>query len=219
MYSSEDSELKHRFLFSLVVTILLGIGSVWLLVNANRWLVEPGYPIPDSSSPVETSPSPTYQQWTAIPVSTPTTRVSIGPYVSQLAPAFSLDTLAGKSAKLEDYRGNVVLLNFWASWCIPCKEEMPLIQAAYEKHRDHGLVVLGINMTNLDKRSAIETFTQDTGVTFPIVLDEDGSVSETYRIISIPTSFFLDRSGIIRHFQLGAMTTKQIEQYMDEMLK
>lgn len=125
----------------------------------------------------------------------------------------------GVVIQLEDYRENVVLLNFWASWCIPCKEEMPVIQAAYEKYHDRGLVVLGINMTDLDERKAIEQFILETGVTFPILLDESGSVSTDYRVISIPTSFFIDRSGIIRHFQLGALTEEQLEQYLDEMLR
>lgn len=142
----------------------------------------------------------------------------VGPYVKQQAPGFTLTTLEGTQTSLEESRGKVVLLNFWASWCIPCKEEMPLIQAAYEKYRDQGLIVLGINMTNLDERSEIERFLEETGVTFPILLDESGSVSTDYRIISIPTSFFVDRTGIIRHFQLGAMSTRQLEAYLDEML-
>lgn len=121
--------------------------------------------------------------------------------------------------KLEDNRGKVVLLNFWASWCIPCKEEMPLIQAAYEKYRDRGLVVWGINMTDIDDRDEIDKFVQETGVTFPILLDESGAVGTDYRVISIPTSFFIDRTGIILHFQMGAMSAEQLQRYLDEMLK
>ena len=155
----------------------------------------------------------------AAPLATPTTVVRVGPYVNYQAPNFTLNTLEEAATTLGDYRESVVLLNFWASWCIPCKEEMPVIQAAYEKYHDRGLVVLGINMTDLDERKAIEQFVRDTGVTFPILLDETGSVSTDYRVISIPTSFFIDRSGIIRHFQLGAMTEEQLEQYLDEMLR
>lgn len=80
------------------------------------------------------------------------------------------------------------------------------------------MVVLGINMAKLDERNEIDRFVQETGITFPILMDERGSVSEEYRIISIPTSFFIDRSGVIQHFQLGAMSAKQLEQYLDEML-
>ncbi len=136
-----------------------------------------------------------------------------------LAPVFSLKTMSGDPVKLDDYRGKVVLLNFWASWCIPCKEEMPRIQAAYEQFQDHGLVVLGINMTDLDNRGALKTFVQDTKITFPILLDENGIVRKNYRVLSIPTSFFVDRTGIIQHFQLGPMSASQLQQYLDEMLQ
>lgn len=155
----------------------------------------------------------------AAPLATPTRVVRVGPYVNYQAPDFTLNTIEGAATTLGDYRESVVLLNFWTSWCIPCKEEMPVIQAAYEKYHVRGLVVLGINMTDLDERKAIEQFILETGVTFPILLDESGSVSTDYRVISIPTSFFIDRSGIIRHFQLGALTEEQLEQYLDEMLR
>ena len=154
----------------------------------------------------------------ATPAPTPTRRVSVGTNVTQLGPGFSLKTLAGDTARLEDYRGKVVLLNFWVSWCPPCKEEMRLIQAAYEKHKDEGFVVLGIDMAFEDNTTEVERFVEDLGLTFPILMDEDGSVSRDYRVFSIPTSIYLDGDGIVRHFQIGATTGEQLNQYLEEML-
>ena len=211
--------MKVRYIFYFLATILLGIGSVWLLINGNRLLTRPTSHTSPTAPTATWLPSPTPRQRTVIPIPSPTARILIGPLVSQQAPKFTLNNLEGKQVKLGDYLGKVVILNFWASWCIPCKEEMPLIQSAYEKYRDHGLVVLGVNMTDLDDRKAIDKFVQETGVTFPIVLDESGSVSNDYRVISIPTSFFIDQTGIIRHFQMGAMNAKQLQDYLDEMLK
>lgn len=207
--------MKLRSLLAVSAVFLFVLGAVWyfFLRNATEAQTdEPDQMITPVPNTIIALPS-------AAPLATPTTVVRVGPYVNYQAPNFTLNTLEEAATTLGDYRESVVLLNFWASWCIPCKEEMPVIQAAYEKYHDRGLVVLGINMTDLDERKAIEQFVRDTGVTFPILLDETGSVSTDYRVISIPTSFFIDRSGIIRHFQLGAMTEEQLEQYLDEMLR
>lgn len=210
---------RFKYFFLLIATILSSVAIVWLFINASHLLQRPVQPALRSTTPIAPSPSATAPMQTLIPIPSPTARILIGSFVSYQAPSFSLKNRAGNLVKLEDNRGKVVLLNFWASWCIPCKEEMPIIQTAYEKYRDQGLVVLGINMTDIDDRQAIEKFIQDTGVTFPILLDESGSTSSDYRVISIPTSFFIDRAGIIRHFQMGAMTEKQLQQYLDEMLQ
>lgn len=210
--------VRYKFILFLITAILVSIGIVWLFLNTSRLLSYLAQPPPQLSAQEIPLPSSTPQANTPNPLPSPTTRTSIGPFVSQQAPAFSLKTRTGDVVKLEDNRGKVVLLNFWASWCIPCKEEMPLIQAAYEKYRDRGLVVWGINMTDIDDRDEIDKFVQETGVTFPILLDESGAVGTDYRVISIPTSFFIDRTGIIQHFQLGAMTASQMDQYLEEML-
>ena len=211
--------MKVRYIFYFAATILLGIGSVWLLINGNRLLTRSTSHAPTAASTATWLPSSTPRQPTVIPIPSPTEWILIGPFVSQQAPEFALNSLEGKQVKLGDYRGKVILINFWASWCLPCKEEMPLIQTASEQYRDQGLVVLGINMTDLDDRKAIDGFVQETGVSFPILLDKSGSVSNDYRVFSIPTSFFIDRMGIIQHFQMGAMSAKQLQEYLDEMLK
>ncbi len=210
---------RFKFIFWLIATILLSVGAVWLFILESQLIARPVHPAPQIPTPVVPFPSATVLVQTQVPLPSPTPGILIGPFVGQQAPVFSLKNRAGNLVNLEDNRGKVVLLNFWASWCIPCKEEMPLLQTAYEKYRDKGLVVLGINMTDLDDRQAIGKFIQETGVTFPILLDESGSVSSDYRVISIPTSFFIDPTGIIRHFQMGAMSAEQLQQYLNEMFK
>jgi len=127
--------------------------------------------------------------------------------------------LSGTTEQLSDHQGHIVLLNFWTSWCIPCKEEMPDIQNIYERYQDQGFVVLGINITALDERSEAERFVDELGLTFPILLDEDGNVSDgLYRVISIPMSFFIDSEGKIYSVQVGAVPKEKIEQLVRELL-
>lgn len=207
--------MKYRLVLIISVVVILVLGAVWYFLQTNS----SGETPPKTGLVVTPVPDTVTPQPSTSPLASPTRVLRVGPYVNYQAPDFTLNTLEEVATTLGGYRESVVLLNFWTSWCIPCKEEMPVIQAAYEKYQDRGLVVLGINMTDLDERKAIDQFVLETGVTFPILLDETGSVSKDYRVISIPTSFFIDRSGIIRHFQLGAMTEAQLEQYLDEMLR
>jgi len=132
------------------------------------------------------------------------------PLVGGPVPHFQLKTLKGTRAKISDYRGKVVLLNFWASWCTPCKKEMPEIQAAYEAYKDQGFVVLGINFGE-DSEDA-EKLVKEMGLTFPILLDHTVSVAERHNVVSLPVTFFIDPGGIIKEqFFGGNLTQKDIE--------
>lgn len=128
------------------------------------------------------------------------------PLVGGPVPPFELATLAGTQAKISDYRGKVVLLNFWATWCKPCKEEMPEIQAAYEAYKDEGFVVLGINFG--EKREKAAKLVKEMGLSFPILLDEDVDVAEQHRVVSLPVTFFIDANGIIKEQIFGGTLTK-----------
>jgi len=120
-----------------------------------------------------------------------------------LAPAFTLDTLQGGTIALTDLRGRVAVVNFWASWCFPCRQETPALQAVYEQYKDSGVVILGVNMTNQDSMSDVQAFVQEFGLTYPILLDRDGSVGLQYRIEGLPTTFFVNRGGVIRTVVVG----------------
>ena len=100
--------------------------------------------------------------------------------------------------------GKVVVVNFWATWCLPCREETPALEKAYEQYKDSGMVILGVNLTDQDSISEVESFVQEFKLTYPILLDRDGTVSNSlYQIRGLPTTFFVNREGIIRTVVVG----------------
>lgn len=125
------------------------------------------------------------------------------PQAGFLAPDFSLSTPDGETVTLSDLRGQAVLLNLWATWCPPCRAEMPAIQALYEEYRDQGFAVLAVNTTYQDDPTAVRPFFEQNGLTFTLLLDESGSVASAYALRSLPSSFFIDRRGIIREVVIG----------------
>lgn len=135
----------------------------------------------------------------------------VGAEVGLTAPDFALEDLSGYSVKLSDYRGQVVLLNFWASWCGPCREEMPDLEAVYQQY--NGKVrILAVNLTNTQRSiDEVQKFLADNGYKMPVVLDKTGDVATTYLVRGIPTSFFIDSKGVIRLIVPGSMTKEMME--------
>lgn len=117
----------------------------------------------------------------------------------ELAPDFMLQSLDGMPIRLSDYRGQTVVLNFWASWCEPCKKEMPEMQHYYEElTADADVEILAVNLTDQDSGlDKVEAFTQEYGLTFPIPLDKEGQVREIYGVLTIPTTFLIDEKGML----------------------
>ncbi len=132
----------------------------------------------------------------------------VAAHVDFRAPAFTLTALDGKSISLNDGRGKIVLVNFWATWCPPCRSEMPDIQAAYLAHRSE-FIVLAINQSESDE--AVKQFADEFHLTFPLLLDRDGAVSRQFQVQALPTSFFIDRAGVIRAANLGPMNRAYLE--------
>ena len=120
-----------------------------------------------------------------------------------LAPDFTLDTLQGEKVTLSDLRGKIVLINLWATWCPPCRAEMPALEKSYELYKDSGVVILGVNLTNQDSEKDVSRFVEEFGLTFPILLDRDGNVSALYQLMGLPTTYFVNREGIIRTVVVG----------------
>jgi len=138
-----------------------------------------------------------------------------------LAPDFTLQTTTGNSITLSDMRGQAVLVNLWATWCPPCRAEMPAIQKMYDEYKDQGFVVLGVDMTYQDNASAVQPFIQGNGLTFPILLDTTGQIADKYELRSLPSSFFIDRSGVVYEVVVGgpmseALLRTRIESILEQ---
>jgi peroxiredoxin len=119
---------------------------------------------------------------------------------------FELVDLKGQQVKLSDLRGKVVLLNFWATWCPPCKAEIPDLIKFYEDFKDKDVVILGVDLTQSEKsQNAVADFLKSYGITYPVALDTDGTASKMYQVTGIPTSYIIDTQGIIRDIIVGPM--------------
>jgi peroxiredoxin len=129
------------------------------------------------------------------------------PQIGGPAADFQAETPQGKPVSLSEYKGKVVILTFWATWCEPCKKEMPEIEAAYENHKEEGLVVLAVNFG--EKADQAEAFAKKMGLTFPIVVDRRANIAERYGVVSLPVTFFIDPNGIIRERVFGGTLTEQ----------
>ncbi len=152
----------------------------------------------------------------AAPEATPETASVIPVPVSYPAPALQLRTLDDEPVRLADYRGQVVLVNMWATWCPPCKEEMPDLEAYYQAHKDQGLVVIGIN--DGETAEVVRPFVAEYGLSFPVWLDERGLSEKAFRTISLPSSYVIDRSGTVRFAWKGAISYDVLETYITPLL-
>ena len=139
------------------------------------------------------------------------------PLLGEPAPDIDLATLDGGRVRLADLRGRPVLVNFWATWCIPCRDEFPLMVSAYEEHDgEDRLEILGI--IHDDGEEGARRFAEDMGATWPMLLDPDDQAWDDYVGVGMPTSFFIDRDGIVRAFSLGGFTAGGLHAQLGEIL-
>jgi peroxiredoxin len=137
-----------------------------------------------------------------------------------LAPDFELKTPAGETVKLSGLRGQAVLVNLWATWCPPCRAEMPAIEKVYNEYKDRGFVVLAINMTYQDDASAVMPFVNKYDLTFPVLLDYTGETARAYQLRSLPSSFFIRRDGTINEVVIGGpMAEALLRTRVEDILK
>ena len=178
-----------RFVLGVILAVLLILAGVWSLWRLNR----------DSSE----------DQSVADRFTTPVTQI-------ETAPEFSLQTLDGRTVKLSDYQGQVVLLNTWATWCPPCRAEMPDLEAYYREHQADGFVVLAVN--SQESADTVSAFLEDHDFTYPVLLDSDGVVMERYGIRGLPTSFFIDRDGNVHGVWNGQLSPARLRELVDPIL-
>ena len=139
------------------------------------------------------------------------------PIVGRPAPAFDLETLDGRRLTLAELRGSPIVLNFWASWCIPCREEAPLLTAADEQYGPTGLRVVGV--VYQDSSENARQFMDRYAQSYPGVLDPEGRTAIDYGVFGIPETFFIDAAGIVRSRQLGAVTAEDLERQIEAILQ
>ncbi len=150
------------------------------------------------------------------PTASDTPDVPVGTRVGQIAPDFRLKDLSGKEVALSDFRGKVVILNFWATWCGPCRSEIPAIRAVSERYKEYDLTVVAVDLG--ETSGTVSSFVKDFDMQFPVLLDTNISVARQYGIFSIPTTLFLDGQGVIREAHTGIMTQSYIEQVLAKLL-
>ena len=136
------------------------------------------------------------------------------PMVGAPAPEFELQTLTGSRLRLSDMKGKVVLLNFWATWCAPCQQEMPLLQSRASRYPTD-LVLLGIDFN--ENPSVVQDFVTNLNITFPILLDPGSKVQDLYRVRGYPTTLILDGQGIIRVVQIGELSGTMLDNYLKKL--
>jgi peroxiredoxin len=162
------------------------------------------------SSPTTLEPSPNSE---IIPI-------GIGPQVGKLAPDFKYINAEGNSTSLSDLRGKSIILNFWQTWCGPCKYEMPLLQdLAYDQEKaENGLILLTVNSG--ESADTVQKFMKERGFSFPVLLDVQKGISRAYNIRYIPTTFFIGQDGIISNIRVGAfMNEDQLEKILNTFIK
>lgn len=133
----------------------------------------------------------------------------------ETAPDFELKTLDGETVKLSDYQGKKVILNFWATWCPPCKAEMPLMENYYDKAQKENVEILAVNLTTEDRGiDKVEAFVKANHLSFPIPMDKEGDVGSVYQAVTIPTSYIIDAQGRVQKKHIGPMDEKTMEDYI-----
>jgi len=129
------------------------------------------------------------------------------PMTGMPAADFTLTDLNGRTQSLNDYRGKIVLLNFWATWCKPCTTEMPAMQSAYDRLRDEGFVVLAVNELEDDEK--VREHIREYKHTFPVLMDRENRVANLYGVYGLPVSVFIDEAGIVQAYVKGGLLTEQ----------
>lgn len=136
----------------------------------------------------------------------------VAPRLGALAPDFMVTLLDGRTLALADLRGRPLILNFWATWCVPCRREMPLIETLYAAQAGDGLTVLAVNYG--EGPDVVAGFVTEGGYTFPIALDPNLALARTYLVHGMPTTYFIDREGIIRQVHIGEMASDLLQSYV-----
>ncbi len=159
------------------------------------------------------TPTPTLGSLVTVPTKPAASDI---PEVGAIAPRFTLPDLNGDEVTLDDYRGKVVLLNFWATWCPPCQNEIPMFIEVYEELKDEDFVILAVSMG--ERKEEVASFVAAKGMTFPVLLDSSRSVARRYLVRAVPTSLVIDRDGVVQRIIVGMMYEAQLRRVLENLL-
>ncbi len=189
------SSQKHRsqYLLQLLIGILIGAALTLIFL-----LGFPSNPAQENSSTSELRSDEVIE--------------AMEPSVGALAPKFRLQDIHGSKIDLDDFRGSVVLLNFWATWCGPCRLEMPLLEDHYRDYGGEDFTILAVNLG--ESLNDVGAFVDEFGLTFPVLLDPMGEVSKLYRVIGYPSSVVIDPEGRIAKIHVGILSETQLGEYL-----
>lgn len=176
----------------LLALIMIGFGFLALGV---AFMMKPGNPAPAASS----------QEFSTIPVK-----------VDLPAPDLNLTTLDGANVSLSAFRGRVVLVNLWATWCPPCREEMPALQSFYDEHRSNGFILIAIDQG--ETSAEVNPFVEEFNLTFPVWLDPASQAGAAFNTMNLPSSYVIDRSGRIRLMWIGGISKANLDKYVPDVI-
>lgn len=142
----------------------------------------------------------------------------VGSKVGLRAPDFSLQAMDGKTYRLSELAGRPVLINYWATWCIPCKTELPILQKLYQEYQQKGLTMISVNAIDQDSTDKVQGLIDQFSMTFPVLLDQGGQFANLYQAIFFPTTVLVDASGVIREVNLGDSTEAELRASLDKIL-
>ncbi len=190
----------HTCSLALLVSLLLvGCGAQEGYVTSTTTVTPPS-PAPRATPPTSGTPAALRE----------------GPFTGYVAPDFTLTDLAGQVASLRVYRGHPVWINLWATWCVPCQTEMPAMQTLYNRYKDQGLVILGVNAQEDPAR--VHTFVSDRQFGWQFLLDPDSLVRRKYVFSGIPSHVFVDRAGVIQNITIGELDAATMAEYLNRIM-
>ena len=175
----------------------------------------------EGQSSAQSDPTPEPETGAEAPPPAPQAELSVSniePAIGSLAPEFSLQTLDGQSVQLSELRGKNLLISYWVTWCIPCIEELPVLNRLYQEYQSEDLVILSVNGIQQDELDKVTATISEMGITLPVALDQSEILWDSYWVRFLPTSFFIDETGIIRYIQLGSLTEENLRIKIEELI-
>lgn len=198
-------------------TVGLPLASVAVIISA-IWLLDRGLQLPISLG--GDSENVSFSD-TAVGTNGERLRLGANPglqaEIGSPAPGFALMDTNGGTVQLRDFAGQMVLINFWATWCVPCRTEMPDLENAFREYELNGFVVVGVNLQ--ESAIAASDFAKKYDLSFPVLLDSDGSVARAYRLSGLPESWVVGRDGILVQRKIGAFTRNELQMFLTELFK